>query len=593
MTTTRRTARLARVSALAATGALAHGLLPLASAQAGILAPVVSFIGAGPTSLTSAVGAMDGTGTSPLTAPGYQTFGLDVSADGNTALLALCHGTYNVAPTAAAPSQCTDGPKGTAYDATFGLVLVHRDSTGGVVRARVLATQWDGNAVLTTNGSATSAWFLLDGDLYRYDITETAGVWNPSATGTGNDVTVADSTHFAPLATATSAAIGLAVSSDGTEAATMWRSASDYKNGQVRVATIGASGAVMWNRTFSGAVGHTQPSPSSFAFDGTSALAFTTQTYTTTGGVAPGTLATQVVDLAEATPSAVENSSLAGFYGLRTDDASRWWAWKDAGSTSGLYTVTTPITKDSLPSGTAVATRSDGATTFGFVESLSGVTPPSLAEVTDLANPALAVRPAAHLSMVFSTSSVAPRTRVPYATYNYYWADLPGKPYSVAVAAENDHGSLYYSYDGVNWSPRIATSGATAFPVGTKYYNGRTPALTRNTFFKWVYSGDALTTGATTGVRVISVKPAVTTLKVSTLSGKRRVYGVIQQNAGRIALYRLVGSTWTTVSVTTINSAGGFTFGYRSLAHGSYQVRTVGGTAIGSGWATAALRFSL
>ena len=161
------------------------------------------------------------------------------------------------------------------------------------------------------------------------------------------------------------------------------------------------------------------------------------------------------------------------------------------------------------------------------------------------------------------------------------------------MAAENDHGSLYYSYDGVNWSPRIATSGATAFPVGTKYYNGRTPALTRNTFFKWVYSGDALTTGATTGVRVISVKPAVTTLKVSTLSGKRRVYGVIQQNAGRIALYRLVGSTWTTVSVTTINSAGGFTFGYRSLAHGSYQVRTVGGTATGSGWATAALRFSL
>ena len=584
---TLRSARLRRGAVVAAAGALALGLLPLTTSSAAPL-DQVSYVSS--TSLGANAGAADGTATSPLTANGYRTFSLDVSRDGSTALLAVCHGTYVASGASSAnPSQCTNNPEFSDYDASYGLVLVHRDSVGGTVRAKVLSTQWDATPVLTTNGSGvTSAWFLLDGVLYTYTVND-AGSWNVSDSSAA--VTVASSTAFQPLKDSggqlLEAVTGLAVASDGSQAAATYLRPG-LVSGRVKAATI-STGATLFQNTFSknrlvSNVITWQPSSAVLAYQGSTLLFGQTQ-FASSGQ--PGAMKTFQVTGSTST-SAV--TTLAGYYGVRQTSTGAWWMWKDAGTAAALSQLADANLLTTAPS--SISSRTDGSTTFNYVP--SAVTPPSLGDVSDLTNAALISVPVAHAALAFSTKAVGYKGRAAFASSNYYWATLPGRAYSTSYAAEVDKGTLFVSTDKATWTP-VATSGASAFAVGSKYYNGYTPTQRRNTFYYWSYAGDALTAAGTTqsSIGTVLVVPAVTA-SVAHRGKSTRVSGAITAWAGTMNLYQLRSGKWRFVASTAITpgskNPGTYNFGYRSLGHGTYKVANVGTT--GAGWASGAKTFA-
>ena len=585
---TLRSARLRRGALVAATGALALGLLPLASSSAAA-GDQVSYVSS--SSLAAGARGADGTGTlTALTDAGYRTFSLDVSRDGSTALLAVCHGTYVASgATAGKPSQCTDVPNGTSYDASFGLVLVHRDSgPSHTVRAKVLSTQWDANPVLTTSGGQTSAWFLLDGVLYTYARNDT-GTWNVADSSAA--VTVANATAFQPIKDASTGSpvevtTGLAVSPDGAHAAVTYLQ-SGLVSGRVKAASI-PSGTKDFENSFSkyrstGGVVTLQPTPSLLAYQGSSSntLLFALTQYASTGQ--PGALQTWKATGAT-TRAAV--TSLDGLYGLHETSSGPWWAWKDNGTAADLYEVSDANLLSTAP--VKIAMRADGSTTYDYAP--SAVTPPSLADVSSISDASLLSSPVAHAALSFSARSVVYKGRAAYASSNYYWAPLPGRAYSTTTAAEIDKGTLQWN-TGNGWISG-ATSGAAAFGIGSKYYNGRTPVLYRNTAFRWTYAGDYLTAGsAPTASTTITVVPRLT-VAVKASGASRRVFGSITRVGGVAGLYRLSGRTWRYVASATVTSTGGFNFGYRKLIKGSYKVQVAGSTAAGS-WATSAKVFAI
>jgi hypothetical protein len=584
---TLRSARLRRGAVVAAAGALALGLLPLTTSSAAPL-DQVSYVSS--TSLGANAGAPDGTATSPLTASGYRTFSLDVSRDGSTALLAVCHGTYVPSgATSANPSQCTNQPDFSDYDASFGLVLVHRDSVGGTVRAKVLSTQWDANPVLTTNGSTTSAWFLLDGVLYTYAINEAAGSWNVSDSSAA--VTVANATAFQPLKDSAGQLLesttGLAVASDGSQAAATYLRPGPVL-GRVKAATI-STGAQLFQNTFSryrtvSGVTTWQPTSSVLAYQGSTLLFGQTQ-YADSGQ--PGPIRTFEVTGATATSHI---ATLDDYYGVRQTSTGAWWMWKDASTAAGLSQLADANLLTTAP--TPISSRADGSTTFNYVP--SAVTPPSLGEVSDLTNPALISVPVAHVALAFSTKAVGYKGRAAYASSNYYWAPLPSRAYSTSYAAEVDKGTLFVSTDKATWTPVASTSGASAFAVGSKYYNGYTPVQRRNTFYYWSYAGDALTGAGSTATSpgTVLVVPTVS-VSVAHRGRSTRVSGAITAWAGTMYLYQLRSGKWRFVASTPITpgskNPGTYTFGYKSLVHGTYKVANVGTTGVG--WASGSKTF--
>jgi hypothetical protein len=585
---TLRSARLRRGAVVAAAGALALGLLPLATAGA-VPADRVSYVSAG--ALAAGSRNADGTGTlTSLTDAGYRTFSLAVSRDGNTALLAVCHGAYvGSGATAGNPSQCTDDPNGTSYDATFGLVLVHRDSGGAnTVRAKVLSTQWDANPVLTTTtGGQTSAWFMLDGVLYTYALTDT-GTWN--VTDASAAVKVANATAFQPIKDASTGSplevtTGLAVSADGAHAAVTYLQ-SGLVLGRVKAASIPA-GTTEFENSFSryrtsGGVITQQPTSSLLAFPADNHLLFGLAQFAANG--TPGNI--QAWHATGATTAEKTHvATLDGSYGLQQTSSGPWWLWKDNGTAADLYevsdanllTTTAPV---------QIASRADGSSTYDYVP--SAATPPSLADVAVGAD-TLSV-PAGHIALAFSARSVAYKGRPAYASSNYYWAPLPSRPYSTGTAAEVDKGTLQWNA-GFGWLSG-ATSGAAAFGIGSKYYNGHTPVLYRNTQFRWIYPGDKLTAGPfSTSPTTITVVPTVVA-SVKAYGASRRVSGSITRVGGIAGLYRLSGRSWRYVASAAVTSKGAYNFGYRKLIRGTYKVQVAGSTAVGS-WATGARIFKI
>ena len=104
------------------------------------------------------------------------------------------------------------------------------------------------------------------------------------------------------------------------------------------------------------------------------------------------------------------------------------------------------------------------------------------------------------------------------------------------------------------------------------FANGSTTALTRNTWLKWCFDGDLFVQAGCSTVKKITVQPTVSAL-VETKSGQKRVYGKAARVGGSAVLQRRTGtSTYTTVATASLSATGAYSFGFRSLATGSYRV---------------------
>ena len=524
----------------AGAGALVLGLLPTSAASAApapATPAVFSYIdvstGTAPNS-NSVLLAADATGTLNLTtlAGGLQTSGYDVSQDGSTTLV----GARTGAP--------TDNP----YDSTFGLVRVHRDPTTLAVTSTLLSVFWNANPVLSADGS--KAFWFHGQTLYQYD----------AATGATTPIGA-----FAPAAGETVTRI--AVSNDGSRVALIYTNAAAKSARVLAAPTLAGTAAGSWGQfVYTGA---TQPSGNIFVWAGNEALVWSEYDSTAAAPVLSAVWATIPTDGTGVSQTQQAVPALNDAYDLRQDASGTWWFWKDDASVSpvvsSLWSIPSllPVGPDAAVS-VLVGPRTNGPTTYRYVP--SAATPPAL---TPVANPA-----AAHPFLTLSASSATYGKRVGYDAHSYYGAP-PNAAFANATAAEVDRGQLLRSFDGVHFTPLLTTSGAHPVVIGKSYYNAYTPALTRNTWFRWVYPGDAFTAAGTSTTRLVKV-PAVVSAKVTASGASRIVNGATTRKvAGTAVLLRLVGKRLVKVAVAAITAKGVYTFGKRPLARGTYRVVTV------------------
>ncbi len=524
---------------LTVAGALAISLLPASAAGASVAPPVFSYIGtSGATTApdrTLAVADVTGAGPHALTPAGYQVHDYDVSPDGNVALVAARTGT----------------PTTDAYDSTFGLVLVRRDPGTQAVTSILLSVFWDANPVLAGNG--TKAFWFYRGTLYEYDAT--AGGLQPAITA------------FAPAAGETVAR--LAVSSDGSRVAVMYTNAA-ARTARVLAAPV-ATGTSAGNAAeiAYGPAG-TQPSSNTFVWVGADTLVWSEYESAVANPPMYGVSVTLPTD-GSTVRTSTPRPSLSGFYDLRQDASGAWWTWKDDPSAgTSAYSVADPLVDTPTPVG---APRTDGATTYRYAPATN--LPPALQPVV---NPA-----GAHPSLTLSASVVAYGKKVAYSAYNYY-GGLPGLSYAANRAAEVDRGYLQRSIDGVHWSTAAVTSGARPVIIGSKYYNAYyAKVLTRNTWFRWLFPGDAFTARGMSATRLVKVVPVVSA-RVAVSGRSRIVYGAASRVGGAVVLYRKVGTRMVKVGVAAISAKGVYTFGRRLLPRGTYRVVTVADRYWASGY---------
>ena len=462
---TPRTSRRARTRAtvLTGAGALVLALAPVVPVSAAPAPPSFSYLDVSTANRVLAYAAADGSGAVDLTpTTGFQTYAYDVSWDGNSIVLAGRSGT----------------PTTDVYDSTFGLVYEHRNADA-TISSTLLSVFWEANPVLTPDGSA--AFWIAAGTLYRYT----------AATG----VTAAVSTAFAPAAG--EAVSRLAVNQDGSRVAVMYSDATK-KTGRVLAApvatgTAGNYAVVSYSRTS----GPLLPSGSTFVWTALDTVLWDEYD----SSAATPVLSPAYVTL---TGSGVQRAALhgatglQGYYDVRQDAAGSWYGWNDvvAAGQSTLAGFADPLT--STPA--VIGPRSNGRTTFRYVPSL--VAPPALQTV---GNPA-----AAHPYLFLSAGSTTYGKRVGYDAHSFYGAP-PTAAYSNARAAEVDRGQLQWSFDGVHFTTILTTSGAKPIIIGSSYYNAYSPALTRNTWFRWVYPGDVFTAAGTCTARKTEVPAAVNT----------------------------------------------------------------------------------
>jgi hypothetical protein len=560
--TTRRTFTLGAVATTA--GALALALIPATVASAGTpVAPVFSYIdvsGGTPANPVRQLAAADAVGVGPhnLTPPNYQTYTYDVSPDGATSVIAAR----------------TGSPTTNAYDSTFGLVVVHTD--GSAPTSKVLAQFWDGNPVLFSTDTVTKVWWMAGSTLYRAD----------AATGTV-DFT---STAFAP---ATSETVSrLAVSADGTVAAVLYRGKTTATADRVFAAPVAGVGSPATQAQVSYAAANLKPDSSTFVWLRDDTLLYA-ESDPTIVAPAHAPLFMQSLQL-KAGSSTTTPGPLAGlneFYDVRPDAAgTTWWMWKDdttvTPNTATAWSVsllladlptTDPATWTPVTTGTP---RSNGDSTVRYTPST--VTPQAL-------DAAVATnRAVVHTTFGLSPTSVKYGARSAYQSIGLY-GGVPLTAFNANNAAETDRGTLWSSINvGGPWSAVATTSGASVFPIGTQWYNGHTPVLARNTWFKWTSAGDAFTAPFTSVVRKVSVVPTVKVAVKKYAHGARRIAGSATRSYGVAQLWRYYKGAWRKVTTIAISRAGGYNFGTRGWPRGTYRVITVAD----AGWASGSLQFA-
>jgi hypothetical protein len=567
--TTRRTRLIAAVSATA--GALALSLLPTTAAHAalppGLTEPVFSFVDNG--TLVPSAGSADSVTTSPIVPAGYRAYDVDVTPDGNTAVMSLCNGTI---------AACTDTPNGSRFDATYGVLLVHNEGVGIPVSSRLLTNLTSTNAVVSADG--LKVMWMYGSTLYTFDTT--TELYTTSA--------------LAAPKVATEFPTRLAVSGDGSNVAVLYRDATGATAGRVlafpTAATTLTTSTTYFQKTYPKTVPAPgkplRPSSATFTFVGNTDIVYNEfdssipATSPTPRLAVRGTL---TLNNGGGTPvEAALDPSLTDFYRLRQDNLGNWWAWKDVDG--GGATSTTDATVSNISDPLAVApvinqgsTRTDSATTYGYTPSI--VAPPVF-DATTVSNPA-----PSHPTFGFSASTVLYNGRSAYQTFNLYGGRPDGLfAANPADAAETDRALLQQSFDGKTWTRGIQTSGARAFVLGTKFYNGYVTSVRRTTYYRWTWAGDAFTTKFTTSARKVTVVPIVTA-KVKVSGASRIVTGTATRPTGTVFLQRLVGRKWLNVVRVALVKSGTYTsvysFGKRVLKKGSYRSVTVGDSYAATG----------
>jgi len=502
----------------------------LTAAPAQAVGPVVNFTYIDPSTKLLTTAGDDRSGATAVTPAGVNILDPEfaVSENGDTSVYGL-NTTVDAVP----------------QDSTHALVVTR----AGV--SRVLATYWDAQPVISADGDLV--WFLVHGNLYRYSWTNNA----TSAITSGaqfNPTPVSAPAHAYPFR--------LSISPDGTRAAVItniWNPT---------VSTVGVSGSqivvrditkpsvpLLWkSAAYGGVTGPvTAPEvlPYTLAWVGNTKLVH---------AVCPdnGCLhwTTSVVDVSAAPASTPVTAlpALDDYYGLRSA-AGTWYAWKDVDAAKTATFVTMADPTDTVTAPTPGSTTWTG---ISLRQSHIPTTAPSGAFT------GLAAKLGVQASLTLSSSLVPTGSRVHYTGAGAF----PVPVTVVSLAKEQSVvgvGTLRWSTD----------AGRTWKVVGpTVYGGGLTPRLTRNTWFQWMYAGDAFTSAAASKVTMVAVSPAIT-IKVTKAGAKKIVAGATSRVGGTIVLYRSTGKTWKKVVTARISAKGAYSFGRSTLAHGSYKVVTV------------------
>lgn len=556
-------ARATRVAVLASAGALAITLVPaVQSAQAAVDAPRFAYLSAiGGDAALSTAAASGGAGAQ-ATPAGYQTYGYDASADGTTWAACMSAG--------AATAD--------AYDRTYALVLTHDDGTD--VSTRVLSTFCEGNPVVSADGS--SVYWYADDTVYKFAATYSGGAISgtASAVSTGQFVKKTDS-----AGDPAEDLLAFTVSPDGADAAVMLSTGTVTRVRSAAMTTSATKPGVFEKSYVSTSTAATVyvPKPYSFTYvdDNTFVYDVVNIKQTTT----PKAIVAIAADTpAAATPAGVTTAALLApglndTYDLREHNGT-FYAWRDVYSGSTFVeTQWTTAAVSGAPSTWTVAApdtarkRDNGASTYRYI--------PVSADLPDL-QPA-SNKAAAHPTFALSTSVAVYRSKLPYQSYNLYLQDPLGGAYAAAGAAEVDKGTLEWSTNnGASWASLGSTSGKNVFAIGTKWYNGYTPVLARNTAFRWTFPGDYFTQASTAIIRGVKVVPIIT-VKKSVSGAYTTVYGYATRKLGTASLQRSTSVGWRSVASTTMSSTGVFTFGKRALPKGTYRIVTIADTSWAAG----------
>jgi hypothetical protein len=496
----------------------------------GLAGPYVSFIDASTGTLS--VGQQDGSLATPLSPAGVETSGYSVSQDGSAFVAIQAVGTFDKVAT---------------RDATTALVMTRNGES------REISTYCDLAPMIAPDGS--SAWFVSNGDLYRYDwdasTTTQLTTGTPFAVGHGPDA------FMAPQS--------MAVLPEASEIEVVWASfnSSGNKTGSaVQVVSFAASPAtVTWQSTVFGPSG---PSVSEsfrpFAINRGGA----TPVYEFYFAVCP-TPACDTWSVAKWSGATAADgfTAVPGFdntYDIRPL-GTLWYAWKDSG-TGAAMTSSYATTSDLTVPPTTWHTRSDGAHTFAYQPSL--VAPQ---ESTTISNPS-----GVQGHVYVATPSIFSGSRVVYVGFGLYLHRVGPQTFA-KDAAEIDRGTVQYSFDGKNFRKLATTTGANQIPwpgLSGAYGNGQTPVLNRNTWLRWVYAGDLFTKATVSPATEVFVSPTFK-VKVAVRGGLRTVSGRATRFGGQVGLYK--GSK--RLATTTISNAGTFSFKARSLPKGVYRLITV------------------
>jgi hypothetical protein len=495
----------------------------------GLAGPYVSFIDAANGALS--VGLQDGSLPTALAPASIETSGYSVSQDGSTFVAIQAAGTFESVAT---------------RDATTALVMTRNGES------REISTYCDLAPVIAPDGS--SAWFISNGDLYRYDwatsTTTQLTTGTPFAVGHGPDA------FMAPQS--------MAVLPEPSEIEVVWASfnSSGSKTGSaVRVLSYAAARATLvWQSTLFGPSG---PSISEnfrpFAIN----RGGDTPVYEFYFAACP-TSACDTWTVAKWSGATAPDGYIAvpGFdntYDLRPL-GTLWYVWKDSGSGASM-TSSYATTSDLTVPPTTWHPRIDGAHTFSYQPSL--VQPQA---ATTISNPS-----GVQGHVYVATPSVFSGSRVVYVGFGLYLHRVGPQTFA-KDAAEIDRGTVQYSFDGKNFRKLAATTGANLIPwpgLSGVYGNGRTPVLNRNTWLRWVYAGDAFTKATVSPATEVFVSPTFK-VKVATRGGQRVVSGRATRFGGPVSLYK--GSK--KLATTTISKVGTFSFKPRSLPKGVYRLVT-------------------
>jgi hypothetical protein len=435
------------------------------------------------------------------------------------------------------------------------------DSTGGLLvsvngATRLLSTYVDTNPVVSVDGS--TVWFVSDGDLYRF---ATSGTTVTRITD-GGEFFPPTTEHFLTR---------ISVSPDGDRIAAVYRrfdANDDVDASTVTVSTIPApldAPATLFTINYMGAdaVEAANEAPAWFDND---TVAF--------ARCATGACATWVWRQVDLTADPVADAAFNGpnnLYDLRKL-GTLWLAWKDTGSGASLSTQLMSSVDGALTFQTTGLPRTDSDSSKLYV-------PVTAAPATISGTAAAANSAQSDGVLLLSTARVPTGGSAVYLAFAEYLRPVGAQLWPDDSDA-TFRGQLQYSTDGRRtWRVLRTTTGATqvAFPGLPFPGNGRTQALTRNTYFRFVFAGDAFAAPATSTTKLVVVSPTITA-KAKKKGTKRVVSGTVKRSGGTIVLSKGTRK----LATATIGSTGAFRFTKRTLPKGTYTLKVRSDASWGS-----------